>query len=96
MTALDDLARHLLYHVAAPLVHAVRIQRASDAIAPWRALTAAEQEAVVLILAALADPHDDPDEALSWLTDPVLPEHSDLWTESPLPLLAEWSTAVSQ
>lgn len=95
MDALDDLARQLLTHIAAPLTHAVRMMAPTDALAPWRALTRVEQETVVLLLAAIVDPSRDPERALHWLTGPVLPEHSDAWVESPRPLDVAWSMAVT-
>lgn len=91
MTALDNLARDLLNHVAAPLTHAVRIQQPAEALAAWRALTEQERETVVLLLAGMVDIHEEPEDALSWLTRPVMPEHSDVWTESPRPLIPVWS-----
>lgn len=90
MTALDDLARQLLTHVAAPLTHAVRMVSPAEALAAYRTLTTVEQETVVLLLAALVDPSRDPERALHWLTGPVLPEHSDVWVESPRPLHPVW------
>lgn len=93
MTALDTLARDLFNHIAVPLTHAVRMVSPAEALAAYRALPTVEQETVVLLLAALVDPSRDPERALHWLTGPVLPEHSDVWTESPRPLVAQWAAA---
>lgn len=90
VTALDELARHLRDHIAVPMVHAVRTQTAGQAIAAWRELTAPEQEAVVLLLAGMCDPHEDPDDALRWLTAPVTLEHRDDWVEYPRELVPAW------
>lgn len=83
-------ARHLLTHAVGPLIQAVRMMPADDAIALWRALDQADRETVVLLLAAVAPADRDPERELSWLTGPVIPEHSDLSVEAPRPLVPVW------
>jgi len=79
----DDHARHLLVHVAAPLIQAVHMQPADTAIRPWRDLTDRDRETVVLLLAAICPPDRDPERQLRWLTDRPRPEHCDEDTEAP-------------
>jgi hypothetical protein len=85
----DAYAIKLLRGTVRPLAQLVRSFGPDAAIARWRELPPAEQEAAIALLAA-GFPVEEPDyDIFGWWTalDRVKPLHADEYVESPRPLL---------